>query len=634
MKNKCLKFIERFFLSNLIPGFFSVRTAAVFAIYTAMIVVSFIFSYLLRFDFNFEVIKEFNPMYVIGYVVLIKLFFLIVFGQFRGLLSFFHVPDLVGIFWAMGLSALSFLLLLTIDYQNFHYLTRGIITIDFIISMMMFFTFRLFLRSYRERMARDLSSITRKKIAIVGAGELGTSLAADLISHKNMGLTPTLFLDDDPNKIGHSVMGIPVLPLSSNFSNIKNYYSIDTAVIAIARLKASKIGEIASAMKKAGVETNLVPSYHDLAGGRVKISRIREIEIEDVLGREAVSLDSENIDSMIKGRVIMVTGAGGSIGSELCRQIASRSPSLVVLVDHCEVQLFKIEQDLLSRGYGTPIRPVVGSVTDTARMNWIMKRFSPEIVFHAAAHKHVPMMESQPGEALKNNAVGTWRLADCSSRNGVKKFVLISTDKAINPANVMGATKRLAEMEIQAMQSRPGNNTIFTAVRFGNVLGSSGSVVPTFKKQISEGGPVTVTHPEVTRYFMTIPEAVGLVLQCGAQAVGGEIFVLDMGKPVKVIELARQLIRLSGFEPDVDIQIKIIGLRPGEKLYEELQHKNESLVETKHPRIFGFMSTPPTYEKMSSIVKEIEKDMDSMSVNELKRLIFKYVPEYRAQFYD
>ena len=345
-------------------------------------------------------------------------------------------------------------------------------------------------------------------------------------------------------------------------------------------------------------------------------------------------LDDLAIDKMIQGKIVMVTGAGGSIGRELCRQIASKSPELLIMVDHCEVQLFQVEQEILDYEFGAKIKPLVGNVADEARMEAVISKYRPNIIFHAAAHKHVPMMESQPGEALKNNTLGTWILAGVASRNNVEKFLLISTDKAVNPTNVMGASKRLAEKAIQAMQSRPGNKTIFVAVRFGNVLGSSGSVIPTFKKQISHGGPVTVTHPEVTRYFMTIPEAVGLVLQCAAQAYGGEIFVLNMGEPVKVIDLARQLIRLSGLEPDVDIQIKIIGLRPGEKLYEEIQHKNESLVDTPNPRIYGFVSEMPSYGEVEKIISDIKKNVDTKSVNELKRFIFTVVPEYKAQFYD
>ena len=504
-----------------------------------------------------------------------------------------------------------------------------------LLSMVIFGSARIVMRMYRERsMVEKCATHSPKRVMIIGAGDIGTSLAADLIARKNLGILPVLFLDDDPQKWGKQIMGIEVAPLEGNMSNFVSGFKIDRAIIASVRFSGQRISKIISALHKIGIETSIVPSYHDLASGRVKASLLRDVDIEDVLGREPVKLDDLAIDKMIQGKIVMVTGAGGSIGRELCRQIASKSPELLIMVDHCEVQLFQVEQEILDYEFGAKIKPLVGNVADEARMEAVISKYRPNIIFHAAAHKHVPMMESQPGEALKNNTLGTWILAGVASRNNVEKFLLISTDKAVNPTNVMGASKRLAEKAIQAMQSRPGNKTIFVAVRFGNVLGSSGSVIPTFKKQISHGGPVTVTHPEVTRYFMTIPEAVGLVLQCAAQAYGGEIFVLNMGEPVKVIDLARQLIRLSGLEPDVDIQIKIIGLRPGEKLYEEIQHKNESLVDTPNPRIYGFVSEMPSYGEVEKIISDIKKNVDTKSVNELKRFIFTVVPEYKAQFYD
>ena len=284
--------------------------------------------------------------------------------------------------------------------------------------------------------------------------------------------------------------------------------------------------------------------------------------------------------------------------------------------------------------FGITIKPFVANVCDAPRIERIITRFKPQVIFHAAAHKHVPLMEYQPSEALKNNVLGTWTVADIASRNGVEKFLLISTDKAVNPTNVMGASKRFAELVVQSMQAREGNKTIFVAVRFGNVLGSSGSVIPTFRKQIEAGGPITLTHPEVTRYFMTIPEAVGLVLQCGAQANGGEIFVLDMGEPMKIIDLAKRMIVLSGFEPDVDIKIEIVGLRPGEKLYEELQNKDERLVRTEHSRIFCFACTPEKYDDIFAYVSRIKNISDCSSVNDLKKFLLEVVPEYKVQYYD
>jgi FlaA1/EpsC-like NDP-sugar epimerase len=324
----------------------------------------------------------------------------------------------------------------------------------------------------------------------------------------------------------------------------------------------------------------------------------------------------------------MVTGAGGSIGSELCRQIANRAPKRLVLVDHCEVQMFQIEQEMISLGHGSIVLPFVSTVLDVERMEWILQTYKPTIMFHAAAHKHVPMMEHQPVEAVKNNTVGTYQLARLATEHGVQRFVLISTDKAINPTSVMGCSKRMAEIAVQSLQQLPENQTNFCAVRFGNVLGSSGSVIPTFKRQIAEGGPVTVTHPEVTRYFMTIPEAVGLVLQAATQANGGEIFVLDMGQAIKIVDVARQLIELSGFQPEIDIEIKYVGLRPGEKLFEELQHKGEQFVETEHKRIYRFVAQPATPGQVEEWMQRLKQNLVPGQRNQVKQFLTQVVPEY------
>ena len=636
MRSKIVSSIKALLKAQMLPDF-SIRTLVIFIMYGIMIVASFFSAYLLRFDFNFKILGEYNPIGFLFVVLAVKYFYLLIFGQFKGLMTFFHIPDVIKIFWVMMFSSGTSLALNYFLFFNagVPIIPRGVILSDMLLSMVIFGSARIVMRMYRERsMVEKCATHSPKRVMIIGAGDIGTSLAADLIARKNLGILPVLFLDDDPQKWGKQIMGIEVAPLEGNMSNFVSGFKIDRAIIASVRFSGQRISKIISALHKIGIETSIVPSYHDLASGRVKASLLRDVDIEDVLGREPVKLDDLAIDKMIQGKIVMVTGAGGSIGRELCRQIASKSPELLIMVDHCEVQLFQVEQEILDYEFGAKIKPLVGNVADEARMEAVISKYRPNIIFHAAAHKHVPMMESQPGEALKNNTLGTWILAGVASRNNVEKFLLISTDKAVNPTNVMGASKRLAEKAIQAMQSRPGNKTIFVAVRFGNVLGSSGSVIPTFKKQISHGGPVTVTHPEVTRYFMTIPEAVGLVLQCAAQAYGGEIFVLNMGEPVKVIDLARQLIRLSGLEPDVDIQIKIIGLRPGEKLYEEIQHKNESLVDTPNPRIYGFVSEMPSYGEVEKIISDIKKNVDTKSVNELKRFIFTVVPEYKAQFYD
>ncbi len=624
-------------MKQILSKYSFIRIASLTLIYTLIILSSLLGAYLVRFDFSAKVVAKILSLEPLWAIVLtvwaVNIFFLYAFGQFRTYLTSFHIPDMVKIFWAYTFSCA---LILLICFTQFFRVPRGALLILYVSLMLMTFVFRMVLRMYREAEIKDSDIVPHRsrRLLIIGAGDIGTSLAAELLGRRNIGYVPVLFLDDDKGKYGRQILGLEVLKMPDDFSEIKEKYSIDKAVIASVRFSPSRIAELTTALHKANLDVSIVPSYHDLVSGKIKISKMREIDIQDVLGRDPINLDSEKIDAMLQGRVVMVTGAGGSIGTELCRQIAARKVDTLIMLDHCEVQLYRAQQEILSEGYGTPIKAFVGNVADERRMEHIISRYNPSLIFHAAAHKHVPMMEYQPSEALKNNVLGTWTLAQVASRHNVDKFLLISTDKAINPTNVMGASKRMAEKVVQAMQGRDGNKTQFVAVRFGNVLGSSGSVIPTFKKQLAEGGPLTVTHPEVTRYFMTIPEAVGLVLQCGAQAFGGEIFVLDMGEPVKIMDLARQMIRLSGYEPDVDIKIKIIGLRPGEKLYEELQHKNESLIKTDHPRIFGFVSEMATYDEMKSVVEEIKNSADSMSVNNLKDFIHKNIAEYNVQYYD
>jgi FlaA1/EpsC-like NDP-sugar epimerase len=366
-----------------------------------------------------------------------------------------------------------------------------------------------------------------------------------------------------------------------------------------------------------------------MVNGVVKASQIRPVQIEDLLGRERINLATDRIRGLLRGKVVLVTGAGGSIGSELCRQIVINEPELVLLVERCEVQMFQIEQELLNVGRHTQVVSLIADVLDEERMRQIFQRYHPQLVFHAAAHKHVPLMEHQPYEAFRNNTIGTKQLARIALDFGVERFVLISTDKAINPTNAMGATKRLAELFLQALQGHNGSCTKFMAVRFGNVLGSSGSVIPTFKRQIAAGGPVTVTHPEVTRYFMTVHEAVGLVLQSATQGNGGEIFVLDMGKLVKIVDVARQLIELSGLKPEIDIEIKFTGLRPGEKLFEEINYNTENMVRTEHPKIMRFTGEPLPLEELRQGLQNILTNAADRDEDDFKREIQKLLPEYR-----
>ncbi len=616
---------------NSLSRIYSLRFFIITLIYSFILISAVTLAFLLRFDFGVTSFKYFSAETLIV-VLITKLLMLVAFGQFKALLTFFHMPDLMRISAAMLFSSA-----IIVVYNHFHFIMpRGVIVADFVLSCIFLCSFRMSLRMLREMGYKALNSdcVPCRNVAILGAGDTGTSIASNLLSHRNLGLRPVIFLDDDKSKQGRQIIGLNVSAVPKNFSDLKNSYDVHKLIIASKTIQPNRIKEIVALAQKAGMDTSIVPSTVDLADGIFKVSQIREVDVIDILGREPVKLDSDLIDEMIKGKVIMVTGAGGSIGAELCRQIAAKNPTRLVILDQCEVLLFQIEQDLIDRQLGILIKSVVADVSNRERIRRIIEFVKPDIIFHAAAHKHVPLMENQPSEALHNNSLGTWILAEEASLAGIEKFVLISTDKAINPTNVMGATKRLSEMLSLGVQSMPSNKTKFAAVRFGNVLGSSGSVIPTFKKQIANGGPLTVTHPDVTRYFMTIPEAVGLVLQCGAQTKGGDIFVLNMGQPVKVIDIARQIIMLSGFKPDIDIEIKITGLRPGEKLYEELQHKDESLVETSHPRIYSFISDPLTYEQAHSIADEISQILNKSSVSDVKKFIQEKVPEYNPQFFD
>lgn len=423
------------------------------------------------------------------------------------------------------------------------------------------------------------------RVLIIGAGCAGEMVVKELEKNPQLNKKAVAIIDDDITRIGDQVSGVDIVGTRNSILKIVKLYKIDEIIFSIANISKKSKKEIIDICKNTNCKIKTIPGIYEIIDGKVDIKQVRDVDIEDLLGREPIEVDFNLMGSYIQDSTILVTGAGGSIGSELCRQIANIRPKKLIMLDNYENNLYSIQQELI-RKYGDSIKmiAVVASIREQKRMEKIFDKYRPEVVFHAAAHKHVPLMENSPGEAIKNNIFGTLNVAMLSSKYNVKRFLLISTDKAVNPTNVMGATKRAAEMIIQSLNEE--SKTEFVAVRFGNVLGSNGSVIPLFKKQIEEGGPVTVTHPNIIRYFMTIEEAVGLVIQAGGMAKGGEIFVLDMGEPVKILDLAKNLIRLSGFEPDVDIKIVFTGLRPGEKLYEELLMSEEGLLDTKHKKIF------------------------------------------------
>ena len=422
------------------------------------------------------------------------------------------------------------------------------------------------------------------RVLIVGAGVAGNMIMRELFENPELKKLPVAVIDDDRGKLGKYVFGVPVLGTTKDIDKIVKEENIDEIIICIANIEPKRKREIIDICKNTNTKLKTIPGIYEIIDGKVNVTKIRDVQIEDLLGRETVKMNLNDMDSIINDKVVMVTGGGGSIGSELCRQIAKYNPRQLIILDIYENNAYEIQQELIRHYHkNLDLKVLIASVRDEHKMEKIFEQYKPEIVFHAAAHKHVPLMEDSPCEAIKNNVFGTLNVAKLSNKYKVEKFVLISTDKAVNPTNIMGATKRCCEMIIQSLNKT--SDTEFVAVRFGNVLGSNGSVVPLFKKQIEEGGPVTVTHEEVTRFFMTIPEAVSLVLQASAMAKGGEIFVLDMGKPVKIIDLARNLIKLSGYEPNVDINIKVTGLRPGEKLYEEVLMDEEGLTRTSNDQI-------------------------------------------------
>lgn len=523
----------------------------------------------------------------------LKIFLLWRFEQFRVFLPYFRTPDLIRILAAVIVSLLAALIVFEIGQLDLSFPRRLILT-EAAYSLLALVGFRLGLRSLWEqygKRGRQRGAMTHR-IALIGAGELGERLLSESLSTGSHGLEVVALFDDDGAKQGRQLHGLRIRPVPEDFHRWATEKGLNEIVVAIARPPRSRMQDWAVAARHAGIALRIVPEVSAFSGANNKLSRLREVQIEDLLGRDPVKLEDENIRQLIRHRRIMVTGGGGSIGKELCRQIVRLAPSSLVIVDQSEFNLYEVEMELTENGFGKLIQPFVADVTNQERMHSVLATTRPEVLFHAAAYKHVPIMEREPFEALHNNALATFRLGKLAVQYALERFILISTDKAIRSANIMGASKRLAEIGLQHLHNQHGQTTKFSAVRFGNVLGSSGSVLPLFRRQIAEGGPVTVTHPEMKRYFMTIPEAVGLVLQATVLGEGGDIMVLDMGDPVPIEEVARRMILLSGLEPDHDIAIEYTGLRPGEKLSEEIIRDGEPLLSTRHPRILRYAFSP------------------------------------------
>ena len=475
---------------------------------------------------------------------------------------------------------------------------------------------RLSMRVFREFFTDSSVMENAKPTLIVGAGAAGTLLVRQMLMHPAMRMDPIAFVDDDPEKLRKDIYGVRILGAIKDIERIVDTMGITKVVIAMPSLPIKKLNEVYDVARKTGAECVILPNIDDVMSGNLHVQQLRNVEIEDLLGRDPVQLDQTMIEKQLRGKKILVTGAGGSIGSEICRQVAKFKPKEIVILGHGENSIYQLNMELVGKySQHFTITPVIADVQDRKRIFEVMDKYKPDVVYHAAAHKHVPLMELNPREAVKNNILGTRNVAEAASHARVKAFVMVSTDKAVNPPNIMGATKRLCEMIVQDMATR-SEYTKFVAVRFGNVLGSRGSVIPLFKKQIAEGGPITVTHPDIVRYFMTIPEAAQLVIQAGALARGGEIFVLDMGQPVKIVDLAKNLIRLSGFD-EGDIEIKFTGLRPGEKMYEELLNEGEVNPKQVFPKIHIGIADNSKINRVYNFIENFESYTDQELHDEL-----------------
>ena len=579
----------------------------------------------IRFDMNVNKIpaeysqaaSDFVPLYIL---ITIIVFFL--FHMYSTMWSVAGIREVVHIIAACGLASLiqlAGMILLG------HKVPRSYYIICFV-SLCAFETaIRLSYRISKTLFAANNFEKTGKRIMIVGAGTSGAVILKEMTTSRYVDGYVVCFVDDDKNKTGKILNGIPIAGNRDDIPALVEKYKVDEIYIAMPSATAKQRKEIIEICRETGCGIKILPGIYQLLNGEVSISKLRKVEIEDLLGRDPIKVNLDEIMGYVSSKVILVTGGGGSIGSELCRQIAAHNPKQLIIFDVYENNAYDIQQELKDKYPGLNLVVLIGSVRNTHRIESVFEKYRPNIVYHAAAHKHVPLMEDSPNEAIKNNVFGTYKTATAADRYGAERFVLISTDKAVNPTNIMGASKRMCEMVIQMMNSN--SKTDFVAVRFGNVLGSNGSVIPLFKKQIEQGGPVTVTHKDIIRYFMTIPEAVSLVLQAGAYAKGGEIFILDMGEPVRILDLAENLIRLSGYVPYEDVQIEFTGLRPGEKLYEELLMDEEGMQDTPNKLIH--IGKPIEFDqKLFRLQLNHLSELANLDADNIRQIVKEIVPTY------
>ena len=614
---------------SILSRYCNIRTLGLLLLYALLCGLSYIVAFQLRFDFKVPEDFYLDMVNTIWWVVALKLMLLVASGQVDCVLSYFRLPDALRL-WLGLFAASAILVSMWYVYNGNGVPPRAVILTDFLLSFLMLAGFRLAMRMQASSGLQDwLSWDEAENVLIIGAGEVGAGLCSELKHKARLGMRPVAFLDDDVSKIGRYVHGVLVADVVDVLAEVAKRYAAHKVIIAFPSASVGRVRAVAKMASEAGLRVDTVPALTDLVTGRAQMTQLRPVELEDLLGRDTVDLNSDQIRAMLAGKRVLVTGAGGSIGRELVAQVLAYVPASILCIDQAELAIFDLQQEVLQQNDPAGLsQTLILDVHEVVEVEKVFKSFQPEVIFHAAAHKHVNLMEAQPVEALKNNFFTTAGLARLASASGVERFILISTDKAINPTSVMGASKRLAELSLLEQQGVAGNTTKFMAVRFGNVLGSSGSVIPIFKRQIAAGGPVTVTDPEVTRFFMTVHEAVGLVLQSATQGDGGEIFVLDMGKSMKIVDVARQMIALSGYIEGEGIEIEFIGLQPGEKLYEEVQHLSETLQPTNHSRVMRFVAEGPRADSIESIATALGSASSVSDPNEIKRTIQRFIPEY------
>ena len=624
----------------------------VLAVDLLLLAASFYGAHLVRFDFDIPTRTYLSIKWVLPFVVILKIAIFYFFDLYRGMWRYTSLADLFDIIKASTLSTLV-IIGIVLFKTRFIGFSRGVFVIDWCLTILFISAFRLSVRIYFEHFEKEkpwgsvFSTIlgllpkiqpNRKNLIIIGAGDCGEKIYREIKDNARLRYHVVGFLDDDSAKVGKKIHGVPVLSSIEDIKDVAIKVKAAEALIAIPSASSNQMRNVIKHCKKSGIDFKTMPGMGELIDGKVTVSAIREVAYRDLLGRELIELDEEQIGAYLQGQSVLVTGAGGSIGSELCRQICRFRPEYVVLFERAETPLYEIELELKQNFSNINIIPILADVQDRRQIEKAFENYRPQTVFHAAAYKHVPMLEMQPWKVIKNNILGTSNIVEVTNKFKVERFVFVSTDKAVRPANVMGASKRVAEILVQSQNGCGLSQTRFMIVRFGNVVGSVGSVVPLFRKQIERGGPVTVTDPEATRYFMTIPESCQLILQAGAMGSGGEIFILKMGVPIKIDDMARDLIRLSGLEPDVDIAIEYIGLRPGEKLYEELIIEGEGIIPTAHEKIVvlkGLECNLPLLDgNINKLAQLAEEQNKEKIVAKLKEIVPEYIPADNSTPYE